>query len=803
MKRTKSAAALSLSGPRWDMLTVGLFSIFLFFAMHLWTERASVWFAFIALALCIGRTPLRLARERFCLPVIGFLAFMVVYGAAAIYSPFGGSAVRDFRGGLIASAVAALVLFRMEKKHVRGLLWGLAAVSAVVSLLSTDMACEGPFYGGFAVLMEKFGAGEVYIGLENTVSRVNGLYNDANVTGSLFALGTLLSLYLVQTGMKWWERLLACVLVSMSAMGILLSASRGAILCFVLSLVVWLLVVGKGQRLRLFLLMVISGGVCLVAAAMAMSAVAPGGRLPVVLSVVSSVLIFVLDYLFSERIACFLGKHIKLLTAVILAIVIFFGVYLFIALHDIGPYTFDENQILMRTVTLPTGTYTVSGDWDGGNEAGVNIYTRSKEEALVNGSTLLYSGPLTDAVFTLEKDNRVHFRFWGPVNGQLRQIVLSDGTEVPLVYKLLPAFLVNRFFEGFFDSYSYQSRIQFMKDALKIFMTSPLIGRGLGSTDNLYPAVQPFYYASRYVHSHILQVMSDQGLLGIIPFLLFLGGSFWLLILQMRRERDLLAAVLVTCWVMINGHGLVEINFSLQSYQCFAFVLLLLPAVLYGSPLSKKNVQTWGLTVCVTSWIFLAGFGGLMGLRHKVQKESDSLQPFSMDQLMAALDSYAHKDVFDPAPYQLEYVAMALQDTEGRYGEKMLQYVDLIRKSGNYPASSGLLEYYYLPAGDFKGLFECSRECLLQRMSYADVWNGQMSFYRNKVLPAVGEAYVDVFVEGVLAFQKLLEQNNQGRIEEIVLNAENQAFVDLVAAAATQKLSKAELYDYLRTGRIP
>ena len=158
--------------------------------------------------------------------------------------------------------------------------------------------------------MEKFGAGEVYIGLENTVSRVNGLYNDANVTGSLFALGTLLSLYLVQTGMKWWERLLACVLVSMSAMGILLSASRGAILCFVLSLVVWLLVVGKGQRLRLFLLMVISGGVCLVAAAMAMSAVAPGGRLPVVLSVVSSVLIFVLDYLFSERIACFLGKII-------------------------------------------------------------------------------------------------------------------------------------------------------------------------------------------------------------------------------------------------------------------------------------------------------------------------------------------------------------------------------------------------------------------------------------------------------------------------------------------------------------
>ena len=158
MKRRRSTAALSLAGPRWDALMVVLFSIFLFFAMHLWTERASVWFAFIALALCIGRTPWRLARERFCVPVIGFLAFMVLYGAAAIYSPFGGSAAREFAWMLAAFAVAALVLFRFERRHVRGLLWGLAAVSAVVSLLSTDVVCEGPLYGGVIFFLGEVGA---------------------------------------------------------------------------------------------------------------------------------------------------------------------------------------------------------------------------------------------------------------------------------------------------------------------------------------------------------------------------------------------------------------------------------------------------------------------------------------------------------------------------------------------------------------------------------------------------------------------------------------------------------------------
>lgn len=83
-----------------------------------------------------------------------------------------------------------------------GVLWGLATVSAVVSLLSTDMACEGPFYDGFISLIGRFGAGEMYAGMENMGNRVSGIYSDANVTGSLFALGTLVSLYLVQTGKR-------------------------------------------------------------------------------------------------------------------------------------------------------------------------------------------------------------------------------------------------------------------------------------------------------------------------------------------------------------------------------------------------------------------------------------------------------------------------------------------------------------------------------------------------------------------------------------------------------------------------
>ena len=164
---------------------------------------------------------------------------------------------------------------------------------------------------------------------------------------------------------------------------------------------------------------------------------------------------------------------------------------------------------------------------------------------------------------------------------------------------------------------------------------------------------------------------------------------------------------------------------------------------------------------------------------------------------MSALDSYAKRDVFDPAPYQLEYVATAVEDSSGQYDVKMLEYVEKIRSSGNYPSCSGLPRYYYLPTGDFKGLFECSRECLLQRASYVDVWNGQAEFYREQVLPAAGEAHIDEFAEGVLAFQALLEEVNQSHLVELDLTEENRAFVDLVVSGTNQGLSGSALYEYL------
>lgn len=788
--RRKSAAASSLSGPRRDAAAVVLFFLFLFCSMHIWTEPFAVLAALAALAFSLGRIPLRLGRERFCVPVLGLLAFMALCGAAAIYSPFGGSAVRDFRGLLAAFALAALVLLRVEKRHVRGLLWGFAVICAVVGLLCTSFACEGPLWNGFSALMAFFGQGSYAAEIENTAGRVNGIYNDANVSASILALGTLVSLYLVQTGENWKKRLAACVLTGVSAMGILFSLSRGAILCFALALLVWLAVTEKTARLRLFLLMAAAAAVTAVMSMLAMPAVAPGAVLPNLLAVISGGLIYLLDWAVCERLARLFAGRGRLAAALAAALAVLLLVYALAATRITGPYTLDGSGSLSRIVSLSPGSYTLSGDWDG--EIHALVISRSKLDVMQSQGRFdtLYSGPLEAAAFTVTgEEYELTVQLSGAAGSQLRRVTFSDGTELPLGYPLLPGAAADRLQGNFFAGNSFLLRVQFDRDAWTIFLRSPLVGHGLGSTDNLYPTVQPFYYTSRFAHNHLLQVMADMGLVGLAAFVVFLGGVLWLLARRLKKDRDPLAALLLACWVMMNTHSLMEVNFSVQAYLCASYVLLLLPVVLYGEPLSEKAVKAGGAAVCAGMWLYLAVFGGLLGLRQSVRHASDTLRASSMEQLLSALDGYAKRDVFDPDPYRLEYVATALQEGSGRYNAQMVEYVDRILRSGSYPACAGLVEYYYLPAGDLRGLFACSRACLTQRASYQEVWNEQVAFYRGEVLPAAGEARMAEFTEGVLAVRDLLEEVNgqEGRMEKIALTAENQAFVDAVAAGASYK----------------
>ena len=287
--------------------------------------------------------------------------------------------------------------------------------------------------------------------------------------------------------------------------------------------------------------------------------------------------------------------------------------------------------------------------------------------------------------------------------------------------------------------------------------------------------------------------------------LCFVLGSVWLCLQTVRKEKDSLAAALLAAWVMMNLHSLMEINFSVRGFKCFAYVLLVLPVLLYAQPLlpsdtakGRKKSKTAGMILAIGYALYLAVFGGLLESARMTDRKADQFQTSDVYEYLDFLRGCVRGNVFDHDFYQRNYVANAVQLNDPSYNGDMLKYVSALRASGTYENDSALAQYYYLPRQSWDDLFACSLEGIRQVRSSPDGWNYQMDFYRTEVLPAMGADNVSAFVDGVAALGDALDaMNAEGRLETVELNETNQSFLRLCRSVKEQELSEQDAYTVL------
>ena len=351
---------------------------------------------------------------------------------------------------------------------------------------------------------------------------------------------------------------------------------------------------------------------------------------------------------------------------------------------------------------------------------------------------------------------------------------------------------------------SFALRRLYDRDALKLIAQAPVFGHGLGSTENLYRSVQSFQYESKYAHNHLLQTLSDTGLVGTVFALCFVLGAAWLCLRAVRRDKDSLAAALLAAWVMMNLHSLMEISFSVRGFKCFAYMLLVVPALLWAerpageTAKARKQAKTAGILALVLYALYLAVFGGLLESARIVNRQAADFQTSDVTEYLSTLQSYVRRNVFDHDYYARSYVATAVQLNDPHWNGAMLKYVSRLRASGTYENDSALARYYYMPRERWDDVFACSLEGIRQVRSSPDGWNYQMDFYREELLPAMGADNMDAYLSGVLELGDALDaMNAEGRLEEVSLNEENQTFLNLCRSAVEQGLSGTEAYTLL------
>ena len=805
-----AASVLSSAQPftLLDKLFPFVFPVLLFAAVTIQTPGMAFVLAALALVSFVGRAPFAALRSRVTVASVGFLLFLLAQLAAALYASDGADAANGLVKIVASGSVGVLVLTRLHRDNVRRLLWGLCAVCAVVALLCVSVGVGGSLFQAFNSLMHVFGASydnllDAGLSAANN-SRFNGIYRDGNVSAALLSLSALLSLHLALTEEKKPLRALAVLLAGVNAMSFFLSLSRGALLCMVPAVLVYLLVVGPDRRLSLFFL-----GVCTLLPTVALSALSmkflqEGSPVPTLLTLACGVLAAVLDLLLGSRLTAALAGHGRAFALSLAALAVVCVGYAVAAVNVTGSLTLAGNNRVLRAVDLPAGTYTVSVDMTyTEREPQLTFLTQTYQQSAENTATVLYRGGVEGASFTLEQDAHVLVQLdaLDEYDVVFRAVTVTDGAQtyaVKLGYPLLPSFVANRLQDNLLQSYSLQQRFRYDADGWKLFTLRPLTGYGLGGSTPWIYSVQPYYYESLFLHNHILQVAVDNGVIGLAPFLMLLLGAL-ALCLRGRRQGDPLAAALLACWTMMNLHSLMEISFSIRAYQCVAWVLLLLPAVLYAKPLERHAVAAGRVTAAL-AFAVLAAVTAVDGLHYRAQSYWADYSPSDAYAYMDTLGSLIRQDRLDHQTYQLNYIAQWVgMDRPSRYSANANRYIRELRAKGTYYGCTSLAVYQYLPAGDLDEAFAASRQGIAQLASNPQVWDQEVEAYRTVYLSSIQPEQAEDFVSGVLALQSLLEdyRANVWQDYDVTLSDANAAFLTSVSQLAQQDLSGAALYTAL------
>lgn len=737
--------------------------------------------AVAALALCaLGKRPAETLRQRLSPLALAVGAYFLLALAAGLYTRWGWTAVGEWAKYLTAFCGFGLVLARLERGALDALCAAVAAVCALVALLSVDSAAAGLLSRPLLALVDALG-GEYALmstGYESGV-RITGIFGNPNALAGLLALGIFLSVSLLRRAETERGRLWAAGLTMCNALGFLLAFSLGGMAAFALSVALYLLLTPGETR---FPLLVTLAETALLALGLAFT-VLPflgraglGGLWPLLAGPAGGLLLWALQSKFqpSGR-----SKAVSVGAAALIAAAI--G-YVFLGYHLTGGIALAPGQTLRRSAYPEGGAYQVNAQWDGAPVV-LTVESQNTQQAIMHTSTVLYQGPLDQAVFTVPGDSRVvYFDLTAPEGAELEKLTLSDGRKVPLGYKLFPAFVANRI-QGLWANQNAIQRLEFFRDGLAIFAASPLFGSGLGCVEELVTQVQRFYYESQYVHNQYIQAMAEMGLLGLAAFLAVLGTAACAL-LRRRKEGDInpLLAALGACLAMMALHAGVEAVWSFSFYQLICLLLLGGICVRFARPVKKctgkRAGRVAGLALCALA---LVG-GGLMAGHVAAARQYAEMKAGTRPQYASSMDSLARMDAYNWAQYKLD-LAVNAATVEGPYGQRAGAYAARLRELGDYEIDSQLALYHYLPRGEWEDFFAASREGLEQKASSDQAWQEQFSIYEAVFASGAVEDPAWFAGQCLETYEQLLTFN-EGRMGPVSLTAENEAFLEQMRALA-------------------
>lgn len=805
--------------PAWvAALAVVALTLLLYGGFLLLYTRELLLFAAIMMIVLFARGDLRRLWNLPSVLLLGYAAYTAVSAFWAISGKFFLSQFSKLFPAVLVFAVLVL-RGRAEKPFVRRVMAVVADASAILALMSIEGASTGLLHRFFYDVLNT----EVHMAFD---TRLLGAFGNSNVESSAFAIGVFFSLALLQEAESKRERMLRAATLAFSAFAFVLVFSMGAILCFAVAVVVYLIASGKerGRVLSLMLSAAVPTLLTAFAAARFFNADGALKLLPALLMLLNGVAVAALDAMAGERLGKALAAHEKALYGALLATVALLAVYILLALRLSAPYTFGDGKVLTRAAPVAPGTHTLQVDAD--DLITVIIRSRNAVHVLAGDYDQLYRGNAEDVEFTVPEDSReVRFVFTGGEGVTLRSAMVDGETPLMLRYRLLPDFIATRLQGTLTTSSSVMERTTLWRDGLRFFLLKPLTGHGMGSFETGITRVQDFNFETKYVHNHYIQVLLEGG---VIAFALFLGALLALAAALWKRRGALregpfaliypaLAAEFVmNALQMIWDVSMTNVVFLSQTYATYALLVLLCAEPLRvghaekaadaldaaagnaagNAAAAKKktavkkrgkksaersSVRPEARLVCLLLPVFVAAVAaGNIAARLLISRIPDTLEAYLSNLALAEkIDLYEHNDA------RLNY---CLQVTTYEAWEHLPQanaYAEKLSRLQSNSIHYYLMEFYF-NSQQYDRALDMPLLSAVYAASDEDMWNKVVSILRQGLTdPGVRSPLLpegETLLPKLMAYYEAWQHRNATALVPIALTPENEAFFEEILA---------------------
>lgn len=682
---------------------------------------------------------------------------------------------------------------RFDRAFARRVMGVIAGISALYALLSVEAVSTG-LTKTLLVRLPALDAEKIVF--QN--SRLNGIFGNANIEASIYAIGIFCAVALVCGAETKWQRILFTVTLSFSAFAFLLVFSMGAMACFAAAVVVYLIFAGKG-RVAALLRMLEAAVPTLVCGFIAFALLnSERSALVLALLLANAGVSALLELTVSARLSAVLERHEKLAFGVLIAVALGAAVYIAAALNVTGPYTFGA--FIDRSVRLSAGEHTVTVEADG--EVTGWIYSWDTLGMLTGERTSLHYGKVEQEVtiHVPEGSEICGFNFSAEPGVTIYRAVIDGVQEIPLNFRLLPGFAANRL-QTISASSSPIIRAMYRQDALRLWRFSPVVGNGVGAFETGVTSVQDYPYETKYVHQHYLQVLLEDGVIGLA---LFAGALAAMLLALWKKRKQMqeneyywLYPALCAEFVMNGAQMCWDVSMSMIVFLCMTYAVYGLIVATCAEPFAekaaaeengkKKKAQAKGFDTSLLARNIGIGFTVVVVLTlcGNLYAASKADAPVADgDEFLYNLSVAAKLDLYERNDMMLSYVVNSLEmEYPEDYREQADEYAAQLAKvqSNTIPR---YLVGYYLQTQQYGKAIDAAILGASYSASDADTWDDcaallNEALFQNMLTPLLTEERAALMAK-LTEYYDALQAYNASALVPVELSESAQAFFDKI-----------------------